>query len=133
MTMKKLLILFALSLSSLYAQEQITDYKSIYFEWDKPPVEEIDYVDKYRLWYKAAGTEAYADFVEVTAPATQARVLNLKPNTEYSAVVTAINVFEDQELESDPSNEVVFHTSEYYEKPPTPQNLTISISINIEL
>ena len=122
------LLLFVVSLSA-----QTTDYKVVSFQWDPPP--ENERVTKYRLYYKEASSQEYSDYVEVSGDTNEGLVLDLDTNTNYTAVVTALNTVDEVDLESEPSNEVEFTTKEFYETPTPPENLKITnfVQININV
>ena len=126
--MKKLIPLFLFAAVLL---AEVTDYKIVSFEWDSHL--EHERVTKYRLYYKEVSTEEYSDYVEVLGDNIDASVLGLHPNTSYTAVVTAINTVDDVDLESDPSNEVEFTTTQFYETPSAPRNFKIKNFVQINI
>lgn len=132
--MKKLILMLLLFTAALYGQVHdhiLYDYKIVSFQWD--PSLPNERVTKHHLYYKESGVAEYVDYVEVLGDKTAGKVLSLKPNTKYTAIVTAINTVDEVDLESGPSNEVEFTTKQFYETPTAPTNLQLNFSIEVNV
>jgi len=98
------------------------------FTWNPPAISHPEDVLLYRIHFVAANASSASDMITAESELTTARILNLKPATQYAVYVTSVIVRNETRIESNPSVEMLAWTD-----PVLPAHVEVRIMRNNKL